>query len=116
MANQSLPITRPGEDRDRVAPTPRTRVEALPADFRAAFAAFESYLAERRAIMEVDAIAAALDDLALLFEQAAADGIPIRSVVGDEPADVAEALLENHLGGSWNAATRASLTAAIDTA
>lgn len=72
--------------------------------------------AGRRSIGEADAAAGALDDLALLFEHASADGIPIRSVVGEEPADVAEALLENHLDGSWNAAMRAALTAAIDAA
>jgi len=115
MVSHSPTIT--GAVVEPVSPPPRTaRVAALPAEFRAAFAAFEMYLADRRSIGGAEATAGALDDLALLFEQAAADGIPIRSVVGDEPADVAEALLENHLGGSWNAAMRASLTAAIDTA
>ncbi|HEY9307937.1 MAG TPA: DUF1048 domain-containing protein [Microbacterium sp.] len=114
MAHKSPTITRLAEE--CAAQTRGARVEALPSEFRAAFSAFESYLADRRAIVEVDAIACALDDLALLFEQAAADGVPIRSVVGEEPADVAEALLENHLAGSWNTAMRASLTAAIDSA
>ncbi|MDF2580986.1 MAG: hypothetical protein K0S49_2565 [Microbacterium sp.] len=114
MTHQSPTITRLAEE--WAAQTRGARVEALPAEFRTAFSAFESYLADRRTIVEVDAIAGALDDLVLLFEQAAADGVPLRTVVGEEPADVAEALLENHLTASWQAAMRTSLTAAIDSA
>lgn len=115
MPSQSPTITRTA-DEPTPSPPRTVRIAALPAEFRAAFGAFETYLADRRSIGEADATAGALDDLALLFEHAAADGIPIRSVVGEEPADVAEALLENHLDGSWNAAMRAALTAAIDAA
>ena len=34
------------------------------------------------------------DDVADLFERAAADGTPIREIVGDDPVEFADALIE----------------------
>ena len=112
MTQQSPTITRLAEA--GAAQTSHTRVEALPTEFRTAFSAFESYLADRRVAAEVDAIAAALDDLVILFTEAADDGIPLRAVVGTDPAQVAEALLANHADVSCDASARADLTRAID--
>ena len=41
-----------------------------------------------------------LEDLADLFEQAAADGTPIREIVGEDPVEFAETFLQNYSKGS----------------
>ena len=40
-----------------------------------------------------DSAAAMFEDLADLFEQAAADGTPIREIVGEDPVEFVEAFL-----------------------
>ena len=62
-----------------------------------------------------DRLAASMfEDLADLFEQSAADGTPIRDVVGQDPVEFAEAFLANYPGGSWISRERERLTDAID--
>jgi DNA-binding ferritin-like protein (Dps family) len=57
-----------------------------------------------------------LDDLAELFEQSAANGTPIRDVVGTDPVEFAETFLRNYPQGSWIARERERLTTAVDRA
>ena len=42
-----------------------------------------------------------LEDLADLFEQAAADATPIRAVVGEDPVAFAETFFRNYSDGQW---------------
>jgi ABC-type glutathione transport system ATPase component len=53
------------------------------------------------------------EDLAYLFEQAAADGTPIRAVVGEDPVEFAEAFLLNYSKGGWVTRERERLVNAI---
>jgi DNA-binding ferritin-like protein (Dps family) len=46
-----------------------------------------------------DSILTMLDDLADLFEQGAANGMPIRDIVGEDPVEFAEAFLRNYPAG-----------------
>lgn len=55
-----------------------------------------------------------LDDLADLFEQSAANGTPVRPVVGEDPVEFAEAFLRNYPEGQWISRERERLTNAID--
>ena len=57
-----------------------------------------------------------LDDLADLFEQSAANGTPIREVVGEDPVEFAETFLQNYSEGQWINKERARLTEAIERA
>ncbi len=57
-----------------------------------------------------------LDDLAELFEQSAADGTPVRAVVGTEPVEFAEEFLRSYPGDSWISRERERLTRASDRA
>ena len=41
------------------------------------------------------------EDLADLFDRAAADGTPIREIVGEDPVDFAEAFIQNYTKGGW---------------
>ena len=56
------------------------------------------------------------EDLADLFEQSAADGTPIREIVGEDPVEFAEAFAQNYSGGRWIDRERERLTNAIDRA
>ena len=55
------------------------------------------------------------DDLADLFEHAAADGTPVREIVGNDPVEFAETFAQNYSEG-WLATERARLTNAIEDA
>jgi DNA-binding ferritin-like protein (Dps family) len=48
-----------------------------------------------------DSAASMFEDLAGLFEQAAADGTPIREIVGDDPVKFAKAFVQNYSEGSY---------------
>jgi hypothetical protein len=53
-------------------------------------------------------------DLANLFERAAADGTPIREIVGEDPVAFVEALVQNYEPGGYVTRERNRLISAID--
>ena len=63
-----------------------------------------------------ESAAAMFDDLADLFEASAADGTPIREIVGEDPVEFAEAFLRNYREGGWITRERERLIGAIDRA
>jgi DNA-binding ferritin-like protein (Dps family) len=92
----------------------KARTRQLPADYRAAVEALERYLMYFGAITKGDILVSMLDDLADLFEQSAANGTPIRAIVGDDPVEFAETFLQNYSEGRWINKERERLTSAID--
>jgi DNA-binding ferritin-like protein (Dps family) len=90
----------------------KARVKALPANDRAAVEAIERYLMH---FGRGDGAgwASMSEDLAELFEPAAADGTPIREVVGEDPVEFVEAFVQNHPEGQWRTRERERLTDAI---
>ena len=56
------------------------------------------------------------DDFADLWERAAADGTPVRTIVGDDPVEFAETFVQAYTGRQWIDKERARLTRAIDDA
>jgi DNA-binding ferritin-like protein (Dps family) len=56
------------------------------------------------------------EDLADLFEQAAADATAIREIVGADPVDFVEAFVQNYAKGAWVTRERERLTSAIKSA
>jgi DNA-binding ferritin-like protein (Dps family) len=93
----------------------KARIEQLPASYRTAAQALQRYsyyfghgTAEGGLSM--------LDDLADLFEQAAANGTPVREIVGDDPVEFAESFLRNYPEGQWIARERGRLTQSIERA
>jgi len=94
----------------------KARTKRLPPNYRAAIAALERYLTYFGAITKGDVLMSMLEDLADLFEQSAANGTPIRAVVGDDPVEFAETFLRNYAEGQWINKERARLTEAIDRA
>jgi DNA-binding ferritin-like protein (Dps family) len=57
---------------------------------------------------------AILADLIDLFEQSAANGTPIREVVGEDPVAFIEAFIENYPEGHWRARERERFIRAIE--
>jgi DNA-binding ferritin-like protein (Dps family) len=94
----------------------KARVAALPPGYRTAVAGIERYTTYLGGIDDADSIVVMCHDLADLFEQAAADGVPVRDVVGEEPVEFAEAFLRNYPAGSWITRERDRLSRAIDQA
>ncbi len=94
----------------------KERRRELPAPYRTALEALERYLTYFGAITRGDVLMSMLEDLADLFEQAATDGTPIRSIVGEDPVEFAETFLRNYAEGQWIERERARLTEAIDRA
>lgn len=89
------------------------RIKRLPTPYRKATEALERYLTYFGAITKGDVLLTMLDDLADLIEQSAADGTPIRAVVGDDPVEFAEAFIQNYAEGQWINKERARLVDAI---
>jgi len=92
----------------------KARVKALPAPYRTSVEAIERYLTYFGAITNGGTMMTMVEDLADLFERAAVDGTPIRSVVGEDPVEFAETFLRNYSDGQWINKERQRLIQAID--
>jgi DNA-binding ferritin-like protein (Dps family) len=55
-------------------------------------------------------------DFADFWEWAAADGTPVREIVGDDPVEFAETFAQAYTGKQWIDKERARLTKAIEDA
>jgi DNA-binding ferritin-like protein (Dps family) len=94
----------------------KARTKQLPANYRTAIDALDRYLMYFGSITRGDTLVSMLEDLADLFEQSAADGTPIREIVGEDPVEFAETFLQNYSEGQWINKERERLTKAIDRA
>ena len=94
----------------------KARTKQLPANYRTAIEALDRYLMYFGSITRGDTLVSMLEDLADLFEQSAADGTPIREIVGENPVEFAETFLQNYSEGQWINKERERLTKAIDRA
>jgi DNA-binding ferritin-like protein (Dps family) len=95
----------------------KSRAAQLPQDYRAGIDAVERYLLRTGDIPTDSRLMVTMfEDLIDLFEQAAADGVPVRDVVGDEPAEFVETFARTYSDGGWVAKERERLAKSIDTA
>jgi DNA-binding ferritin-like protein (Dps family) len=106
-------VTGPLEDKRRYRQY-KARTEQLPASYRTTIDALQRYMQVFGPSDQADSLLAMLEDLADLFEQSAADGTPIREIVGQDPAEFAEAFLANYPGGSWIRREQERLANAIE--
>ncbi|MFF4448146.1 DUF1048 domain-containing protein [Streptomyces sp. NPDC001502] len=91
----------------------KARVKELPESRRTAVEAIERYLMHF-VPADGDSNASMFEDLADLFEQAAADGTPIREIVGEDPVEFADAFAQNYSeGGYVPARAKKQLTEAL---
>jgi DNA-binding ferritin-like protein (Dps family) len=94
----------------------KARTKQLPANYRSAVDALERYLMYFGSMTRGETLVSMLEDLADLFEQSAANGTPIREIVGEDPVEFAETFLQNYSEGQWINKERERLTSAIDRA
>lgn len=92
----------------------KARKAQLPANYHTAIDALERYLTYFGAITKGNVLVSMLEDLADLFEQSAADGTPVRAIVGENPVEFAETFVQNYSEGQWINKERERLTLAID--
>ncbi|GAA3467421.1 MULTISPECIES: DUF1048 domain-containing protein [Streptosporangiales] len=94
----------------------QARVRQLPPNYRTAVEAIQRHMMHF-VPTDADSDASRFEDLAALFEQAAADGTPIREIVGQDPVKFAEAFARNYTDGGYvPARARKQLTDAIERA
>ncbi|MGV1004235.1 MAG: DUF1048 domain-containing protein [Candidatus Nanopelagicales bacterium] len=93
----------------------KRRVKALPESYRIAVEGIERYLMFFGAV-EAEPASSLYGDVAELFERAAADGVPIREIVGENPVEFVEALIRNYDKGGYVAHERKRLGEAIERA
>ena len=94
----------------------KARLRRLPGNDRAAAEAVERDLMYAAGIAKGDVLVRMYGDLVGLFEESAADGTPIRAIVGDDPVEFVEAFVANYSDGSWISKERRRLIDAIDAA
>ncbi|WP_341481702.1 DUF1048 domain-containing protein [Arthrobacter caoxuetaonis] len=94
----------------------KARKKALPAPYGTSLDAVERYLTYLGALSNGSILMSMLEDLADLFERAAADRTPVRAVVGEDPVEFAETFLRNYSDGQWINKERERLIRAIDSA
>jgi len=90
----------------------KARVRRLPPNYRSAVDAIERYLMFFGPI-DADSAGSLLEDVADLFERAAADETPIREIVGDDPVAFVEALVANYTKGGYVTRERERLIRAL---
>ena len=93
----------------------KARVRALPENYREAVEAIERYLMHFGA-MDAGSAESLFEDVADLFERAAADGTPIREIVGEDPVEFVDTLLRKYPDAGYVTRERERLISAIDRA
>jgi DNA-binding ferritin-like protein (Dps family) len=93
----------------------KARVKELPPEYRAAVEGIERYLMHFGP-METGSAESLFEDVADLFERAVADGTPVRQIVGDDPVEFVEGLIQNYDRGGYVGRERRRLVEAIDRA
>jgi DNA-binding ferritin-like protein (Dps family) len=94
----------------------RARIKALPEPYGTAAQAFQRYFTYYGGITDGDTLLKMFGDFADLWERAAADGTPLREIVGDDPVEFAEIFAQAYTGKHWIDKERARLTKAIEDA
>ncbi|MFE4589249.1 DUF1048 domain-containing protein [Streptomyces laurentii] len=78
----------------------KARAKELPGGYRGAVEAIERYLMHF-VPTDAESTASMFEDLVDLFEQAAADGTPIREIVGEDPKEFVDAFAANYSEGGY---------------
>jgi DNA-binding ferritin-like protein (Dps family) len=94
----------------------RARIKALPEPYGSVAKALQRYFMYYGGVVDGDTAVKMFDDLADLWERAAADGAPVRAIVGDDPVEFAETFALAYTGKHWIDNERARLTRAIEDA
>jgi DNA-binding ferritin-like protein (Dps family) len=94
----------------------QARIDALPEPYGAAAKAFQRYFMYYGGITDGDLMITMVSDFADLWERAAADQTPLRTIIGDDPVEFAETFVQSYSGKQWIDKERAKLIKAIENA
>jgi DNA-binding ferritin-like protein (Dps family) len=94
----------------------KARIDSLPEPYGSAAQAMHRYLMYYGGVTDGETLLSMFNDLADLWERAAADGTPVREIVGEDPADFAENFAQAYGGRQWIDKERARLAEAIEDA
>jgi DNA-binding ferritin-like protein (Dps family) len=95
----------------------RARIDALPEPYGAVAKALQRYFMYYGGVaMDGETSLKMFDDFADLWERAAADGTPVRAIVGGDPVGFAETFAESYTGKHWIDKERARLAKAVEDA
>lgn len=94
----------------------RARIEALPEPYRTAAKALERYFMYNGGVTDGETSVKMWGDFVDLWERAAADGTPVRAIVGENPVEFADDFVQAYAGPQWIDKERARLTRAIEEA
>jgi len=94
----------------------KARIEALPEPYGTVAKALERYFMYYGGVTDGETAVRMLGDFADLWERAAADGTPVRAIVGDDPVEFADTFAQAYNGKRWIGKERARLTKAIEDA
>ncbi len=91
----------------------KARIDALPEPYGTAAKALYRYFNACGGLVDGPSIVRMLGDFADLWERAAADGTPVRAIVGDDPVEFAESFLQAYSGRHWQDRARERLRDSI---
>ena len=94
----------------------KARIDALTEPYGSAAKAMHRYFMYYGGVTDGDTLVTMFGDLADLWERAAADGTPVREIVGDDPVDFTETFAQAYTAKHWIDKERARLIKAIDDA
>ena len=94
----------------------KARIDALPEPYGTAAKAMQRYFMYYGGVTDGDTLITMIGDLADLWARAAADGTPLREIVGDDPVEFDETFAQAYSGRQWIDKERARLTKAIEDA
>jgi DNA-binding ferritin-like protein (Dps family) len=94
----------------------KARIGALPEPYRTVAKALERYFMYYGGVTDGETALTMFGDFADLWERAAADGTPVREIVGDDPVEFAEAFAQAYTGTRWIDRERARLAKAVEDA
>jgi DNA-binding ferritin-like protein (Dps family) len=94
----------------------KARIEALPEPYGTAAKALQRYFMYYGGVTDGETAITMMGDFVELWERAAADGTPVRAIVGENPVEFAETFAQAYNGTRWIDKERARLTKAIEDA
>ena len=94
----------------------KARIEALPEPYGTAAKALQRYFMYYGGVTDGETAVTMMGDFVELWERAAADGTPVRAIVGENPVEFAETFAQAYNGTQWIDKERARLTKAIEDA
>jgi len=94
----------------------KSRIEALPEPYGSVAKALQRYFTYYGGVTDGVTAVKMMGDFADLWERAAADGTPVRAIVGEDPVEFAETFAQAYTGAHWIDKERARLTKSIEEA